>query len=62
MLNALNINLTEENYKCIYQAFPGRHEGSNKSINIEFLLSLPAQTLDDSKAYENMDLSDEDDK
>lgn len=62
ILASYSIRFTDDDYKCLYRAFPGRHEGSFKSINISSLLSLQQQAYDDSKVYENIELSDEEDK
>lgn len=62
LLSTHQIKFSEEDFKCLCWAFPGRHEGSSKSINLHHLLSLQQLPYDDSKIYENIELSDEEDK
>ena len=61
LLSKYNISLSQQDFECLIRAFPARNEGSFKWIDIDLLLNFKNMPQDDTKIYNNIELSDDED-
>jgi len=61
LLSKFKIQLTQQDFECLIRAFPARNEGSQKRIDVDLLLNFKNMPHDDTKIYQNIELSDDED-